>query len=179
MIATPDCPGTVGMFFDLKAHRHERCWSMMLWPIELYAAGNPRPSQTHERGFDNVLAVEEVIPVRLVNADVDASANLRQDHDTQKLVLQMNRLPCVLDRIRRDAVRERQWVHPPTTALIDPFFEKHGVLVGRQRMICRDHDGLRPRLHGARLIGRCVRKFQSLHRWSSQGTAAEAKSSPA
>src|SRR2546430_16901461 len=79
----------------------------------------------------------------------------------------MNRLPCVLDRIRRDAVRERQWVHPPTTALIDPFFEKHGILVGRQRMICRDHNGLRPRLHEAHLIGRCVRKFQSLHRSSS------------
>src|SRR5229473_4118008 len=117
MIATPDCPGTVGMSFDLKAHGHERCGSMMLWPIELYAAGNPRPSQTHERGFDNVLAIEEVIPVRLVNADVDASANLRQDHDTQKLVLQMN-------RIRRDAVGERQWVHPPSAALIDPFLDR-------------------------------------------------------
>src|SRR5262245_6441019 len=123
MIATPDCPGTGGMFSDLKAHRHARCWSMMLRPIELYAAGDPRPSQSHERRFDNVLAVEEVIPVRFINADVDASANLRQDHDTQNLVLQMNRLPRVIHRVRRDAVRERQWVHPATTALIDPFFE--------------------------------------------------------
>src|SRR5260370_18140793 len=131
MIATPDCTGTVGMFFDLKAPRHERCWSMMLWPIELCAAGNPRPSQTHERGFDNILAVEEVIAVRLVNADVDASANLRQDHDTQKLVLQMNRLPCVLTRIRRVAVRERQREHPPPAPLIAPFFEDNGVLSGR------------------------------------------------
>src|SRR5260370_29565443 len=143
MIATPDRPGTVGMFFYLKAHRHERCWSMMLWPIELYPAGNPRPSQTHERGFDHVLAVNEVIPVRLVNADVDASANLRQDHDTQKLVLQMNRLPCVLDRIRRDAIHERQWIHPPNTALIGPSFEKPVTLVARKRMIRRDHDDLR------------------------------------
>src|SRR5258708_32813366 len=108
MIATPDCPRTVGMFFDLKAHRHERCWSMMLGPIELYAAGNPCPSQSHERGFDNVLAVEEVIPVRLINAHLDASANLRQDDDTQKLSLQLHFLPCELDRIRRDAVREGQ-----------------------------------------------------------------------
>src|SRR5260370_35821733 len=133
MIATPDCPGTVRMFFDLKAHWHERCWSMMLWPIELYATGNPRPGQSHERGFDNVLAVEEVIPVRLVNADVDASANLLQDHDTQKLVLQMNRRPCVLGRIRRDAVRARQWIHPPPTALIGPSFEKPVTLVARKR----------------------------------------------
>src|SRR5262245_43529983 len=169
MITAPYRPGTAGMFFDLKAHRHERCWSMMLWPIELYAAGNPRPSQTHERRFDNVLAVEKVIPVRLVHADMDASANFRQNHDAQKLVLQMNCLPRVLDRIRRDAVCERQWVHPPTAALIDPSFQKHGVLVGRQRMICRDHDGLRPRLNGARLIRRCLWKFQSLHRSSSWG----------
>src|SRR3984957_19963093 len=116
MIAAPDYPRTVCTFFDLKTHRHERSWSMMLWPIELYATGNPRPGQTHERGFDDVLAIEEVIPVRLVHADVDATANFRQDHDTQKLVLQMNSLPCVLDRIRRDAVGERQWVNPPTTA---------------------------------------------------------------
>ena len=45
-----------------------------------------------------------------------------------------------------------------------------GEFVRRQRMICRDHDGLRPRLHGACLIGRSVRKLQTLHRSSSQGT---------
>ena len=39
---------------------------MVLGPVELDTAGDPRPGQPNESGFDDVLAVDQVIAVGLI-----------------------------------------------------------------------------------------------------------------
>ena len=61
----------------------------MLWPVELDAAGDPWASQPHQRRFDYILAVEEVIVlVGLVLADEDPPADFRQHDEPHVFVLQ-------------------------------------------------------------------------------------------
>jgi hypothetical protein len=102
---------------------------MVLGPIELYATGNPWPCEANERGLDDVLAVKEVVAVCFVHAYVDATADFRQHHDTNKFVLDVQCLPGLLARFAGNSVREWQRVNAPTAALIDPFLKEHWVLV--------------------------------------------------
>ena len=65
----------------------------MLRPVELDAAGDPGAQQADERGLDDVLAVDEVVAGVAVLDDVDAAADLGQQHDAQVLVLEVEGLP--------------------------------------------------------------------------------------
>ena len=53
---------------------------MMLRPIELDAAADPRAKQADERGLDDVLAVEDVVAGLAILDDVDPAADGRQHH---------------------------------------------------------------------------------------------------
>jgi hypothetical protein len=66
VIAAPDGLRAVGVFLDFKVHRQERCWPMMLRPVEFDAAGNPRPGKAHERGLYDRLMVDCVVAIRFV-----------------------------------------------------------------------------------------------------------------
>jgi hypothetical protein len=85
----------------------------MLRPVEFHAPRDPRAQQPHQRGLDDVLAVEEVVAVGPVEPDVNAAADLGEDHQPQVLVLKMNGGPGPLDRLVRDAVDDRVRVDAP------------------------------------------------------------------
>jgi hypothetical protein len=65
----------------------------MLRPVELDAAGNPRPGQADERGLDDVLVVNQIVAVGLVLNGVDAPADFRQHQHAEKFVFDPDRLP--------------------------------------------------------------------------------------
>ena len=79
----------------------------MLRPIELDAAGDPGSQQSHEGGLDDILAVDQVIARMAVLDDMDAAADLRQDHHAQVLVLEVDGLPAGRRAHVGDAVGDR------------------------------------------------------------------------
>src|SRR6185312_7617804 len=86
MIAAPDCFGTVRVFLHVKIYRQKSCWSMVLWPIEFDAAGNPRASEANQCWFDNQLIVNQIVAVALILKHMNAPANFRQHHHANELV---------------------------------------------------------------------------------------------
>src|SRR3546814_10537416 len=66
----------------------ERGGTVMLRPVELHPSRDPRPGQPHQRGLDDVVAVEEVVAGHLVIADVDADADLGQQHQAHVCILE-------------------------------------------------------------------------------------------
>ena len=106
---------------------------MVLRPVELDAAANPRAGQSDKRRLDDILAVDEVVIVRLVTSHVDAAAELRQDHDSDELVLQMNGRPRVVVRNIGDAVIEGQRIHSAAGALINTLLDEHRIAIGLAR----------------------------------------------
>ena len=77
MFVEPDRAPPVFVLFDLVIDRHECGRSVVLRPVELHAAGNPRPEEPHQSGFDDSLSVKEVVVIGLVLADVNPSAYFR------------------------------------------------------------------------------------------------------
>ncbi|MGA8528216.1 MAG: hypothetical protein WB622_00780, partial [Acidobacteriaceae bacterium] len=103
---------------------------MMLRPVEFNAARDPGPGQADQSRLDHILAVEKIVPRDLVVSDVDAAANLGQDHQPQEFVLDMQGLPGFLLRLNGDSIDERKRIDSAAAPLVDPCFQKHRVRVG-------------------------------------------------
>src|SRR5882762_2204191 len=87
VFAEPHRAAPVFVLFNLVINGHKCGRSVVLRPVELHTAGNPRPQQADERWLDNVLPVKEIVVIGLVQPDVNPSADLRQDHDADEFIL--------------------------------------------------------------------------------------------
>ncbi len=83
------------MLFNLGFYGHKRRWAMVLRPVEFDASRNPWPGQAYERRLNYILPIKEVVSSRLIVTNVNATANLRQNHQSQEVVFKMNRLPLL------------------------------------------------------------------------------------
>src|SRR5258705_984028 len=126
----------------------------MLRPIELHSAGDPGTRETYESGLNHVLAIEEVVPVDLVQPDLDTATNLRHNHEPDKLVFDVGCLPLVSVRFRVDPVDHGQRVHSTTAPLIHTLFKEEWIRVRRCRHVRPDPHWLFPGLDGTCLSRR-------------------------
>ena len=128
---------------DRDFDRHESRGAVVLRPVELHAAGEPRTGEAHEGGLDDGVPVEEVVvAVRLVLADVYAPAELRQDHDARKVVFERDGVVLAHFGLVHHLVDEGDGIDLAAASLVDAFFEEHRVLFGRAHGICfKSHRG--------------------------------------
>ena len=150
VVAAPDRHGSVVVGLDVGVGGQEGGGPVVLRPVELDAAGDPRAGEPDERRLDDGVAVEEVVVVDLVVSDVDAPAQLGQDHEPHPGVLEVDRLPRSRRRLGRDGVDEGQRVDPAARPLVDAAVEEHGVLLGFPRLVGGDREGLAPHRDTAR-----------------------------
>src|SRR6185437_15078898 len=146
MVAAPDCDRSIVVLFDLRFRRHKRSGAVMLRPVELDSPGDPRTSEPHQRGLDYVLSIKEVIIVRFVIPNMDATPNFGKNHQAEILIFDMDCLPHLFPRLSRHSVDEWQGINPPAASLIDAFLQKHGIAFRAFRAIGVDLDILPPRL---------------------------------
>ena len=89
-----------------------------------------------------MLVVGEVILVSF--AAMDAAANLWQHHHLDVFVFEEYCSILFVSPFVRDSVRERIGVNLAAAALVDAFFQEHGIKVGRKNAIGRDDDRFLP-----------------------------------
>ena len=118
--------------------------AVMLRPVELDAAGDPRADQAHQRRLDDLVVVDEVIAVGLVVGALDAAAQLGQHHHADVVVLQPHRGIGLIDLLVEDLVDDRQRIHLAAGALIDALFQEHGVFVRLADAVGGQRDPLHP-----------------------------------
>ena len=139
-----DRAAAVLVFGDAPVGRRIGRRAVVLRPVELDAAGNPRADEAHQRRLDDLVVVDEVVAVGLVVGALDAAAQLRQHHHADVVVLQPHRGIGLIDLLVEDLVDDGQRIHLAAGALIDALFEEHGVLVRLADAIGGQHDLLHP-----------------------------------
>ena len=111
---------------------HERRGAVVLRPVELHAAREPRTGKPHERGLDDIVAVEEVVVVvGLVLPDVDAPADFGKEDDARVVVFERHGVVFLHYRLVHHLVDERYGIDLPARALVDALLEEHRVLLRR------------------------------------------------
>ena len=132
------CRAAVGVLDELPLDGHVRARAMVLGPVELDAARDPRPGQADQRGLDDLVVVDEVIAVGLIERHLHATAQLGQDHDLEIAVLEVDGRPR-LERGRiGDLIDDGVGVDGAAAALVDAFLQEHRVAVRLADAIGRD-----------------------------------------
>ena len=130
---------------DSPVDRLKRAGAVVLRPVELDPARDPGAAQTHERGLDHAVVVNEVVAVGLVEGHLDPPAELGQDHDLEVVVLEEDGRVGPVDPLANDPVDDRVRVDDAAAPLVDALLEEHRVAVGRTDGVGRDHDRFGPR----------------------------------
>ena len=102
---------------------------MMLRPVKLNSAGNPRPRQTDQSRLDDMIVINEIIVIGLVISSLNTASQLRKDHDTQILILQPYRIPCMLCLFTADLLYGRIRVNLAGASLVYSLFKKQRIFV--------------------------------------------------
>ena len=134
---------------------------MMVRQVPFDSTGDPGAEQADQRGFDDMLVVDEVITVRLVDRFEDLATKLGKNADLDVLIFEIDhgiglvfllRGQVVVDRIRVDAVLRalrvaaevELWVGVRGANQVgrdgDLFFPGfNGRCCGKQRRSCREN----------------------------------------
>ena len=145
-LAQPDGLGAALMLRDGEIHRHEGGGSVVLRPVELDAAGDPGAYQPHQCRLDHFVVIDEITIHHLVVGTVDATAQLRQQHHLDEVVLQPD-CPIGLHLLLAgEGIDHPIGIDGPRGALIDPLLEKHGVGIFGAHLVGRQGDGFDPDL---------------------------------
>ena len=106
--------------------------------VPLDAARDPRANQPDQRRLDDVLAVDEVVAVRLVDAREDAAADLRRDADLHVLVLEVDQAVRLVDLAVGQVVVERIRIDAALGSLRHAPEVEHRVGVRRPGLVRGD-----------------------------------------
>ncbi len=146
-VPDPAGPGAVLLLLEGEIDRGVGVGPVVLGPVELDAARDPGSGEPDEGGLDRMVVVDEGIAVGLVVGALDPAPELGHDHQAQKLVLEEDDVPCPVDLFVHDLVDDGKGIDHPRTALIDPFFQEHGILVRLADRIGRYRHVLFPDAH--------------------------------
>ncbi len=118
--------------------------AVVLRPVELDAARDPRPGKADQSGLYDLVVIHAVIAVRLVVDALDAAADLRQYHYFEVIVFQKYRPVFLVDLDIGESFGHRMGIHAAGASLIDALFQKHGVFVRASGLVCGDNDRFFP-----------------------------------
>ena len=134
--------GSVRVFAEGVIHRHKGGRPVVLRPVELDSAADPRSGQSDQCGLDHPVVVYKVIAVRLVQRPLDAAAQLRQDHHIQVIILQDQRFVFGILFGIADFLADRDRVHLSRGALVGALFNKQRVLLHASGTVGGNGDNL-------------------------------------
>ena len=90
VLGQPADHAAVGAFLRFKIAGQKAGRPVVIRPVELHAAGDPRAERADQAGLDDVLAVEKVIVGGLVPRGEDPSPDLWEHQNVQIFVFQMH-----------------------------------------------------------------------------------------
>ena len=136
-LANPYRYRAVGLLFDTGVNGHEGRRAMMLRPVELDAATDPRARKSYKGWFDNVVVVHEVALCYLVVCHLHTSAQLGQHHHLDILVFQPNGQIVFVHPFVADCLDDGVGIDHATRSLIDTFLQKHRVFLRLSHLVGR------------------------------------------
>ena len=121
--------------------------AVVLRPVKLYAARNPRSRQSHQRRLDDMVVIHEVAPPYFVVGHLYSSAELRQHHHLYIFVLQEHGHPFLVRLLVAYRLYHRIGIYHARRTLIHSLLQKDGVLLRLSDLIRRNCHDFSPSLY--------------------------------
>ena len=98
---------------------------MVLGPVKLDAATDPRTCQSHKCRFHYMVIINEVTLLNLVVGHLDTSTQFWQNHHLDILILEIHSLVVLICFLVADRLDDWVRIDHTTRSLIHTFFQKH------------------------------------------------------
>ena len=123
------------LFNGLKRHKCGR--SVVLRPVKLNSARNPRTRKTDKRRLYNLVIINKVIIANLIKASENFTTQSRNNLSFNILVFKRIGLILHIGFLVRNTVAVRYRVYPARRTLIRLIFKEHRQLMRLFRYVCR------------------------------------------
>ena len=120
---------------------------MMLWPVKLYTATNPRTSQAYQCRLDDMVVVYKVALFYLIVCHLYPSSKFWQNHHLDVFVLKPYCEILYIFLLITYRLYHRIWIYHSTRPLIDSLFQKHWTLLWFTNLVSRNGNQLSPRFN--------------------------------
>ena len=117
------------IFSDIAVNRIKRAGTMMLRPVELDTAADPRSCQTNQRGFDNMVIINEIVVIRLIISTLDSATQFRKNHHVKILIFQAKGVINAIFFLITDFINHAVRIYFAAATLINTFFQEHRVFI--------------------------------------------------
>ena len=134
----------VCIFLNRAVYWHECGRTMVLRPVELDSSRNPRPCQSYEGWFDDLVVVDEMALTDFVVCHLNPAAQFGQDHDLDIFVLEKYGVIGLVCFLVGNTLDDRVGVDHSTAALIYSFFQEDRGLLWLTCFVSRDDHVLPP-----------------------------------
>ena len=111
---------------------------MVLGPVKLNTATDPRSGQTHKRRLHHMVIIDEMTLLDLVISHLDASPQLGQNHHEDIIVFEIYGLIVLIDLLVANRLYHGIRIEHTARTLIDTLFQKHWILLWLPYLIGRD-----------------------------------------
>ena len=155
-LAAPHRNTAIGIVLDRIVGRQIGRRAVVLRPVKLNSARNPRSGKPHQCRFYDLIVVNEMAFFHLVVCHVDATAQLGQNHHLDIFVFEEKGVVGFLLLLIINFLYNRIGINRATTALINPLFEKDRIFLLCTYFIGRQHDFFLPGTHLAGSIYRTL-----------------------
>ena len=125
---------------------------VVMGDVPFHPARDPGPQHTDEGRFDDMLAVDEVIPIGFVLGGEQPAADLGQDAQFEVFIFQIDRLVGLVLLEIAQTIEKGVGINRPLGALVGPAVEEHGVGLGGFNEVGGEDERFLPDA-GARLGG--------------------------
>ena len=155
-LANPNRNAAVVAFFYASIYGHEGGRAVMLRPVELNAAANPRTSQAHESRLYNVVVIDEMTLLNLVVCHLHATAKFGQNHHLNVFVFEPDSQIVLVGLLVAYRLDDGVGINHSARTLIDSFFQEHRVLLWLPNLVCRNRYNISPDFYHDSILIICL-----------------------
>ena len=120
---------------------------MVLRPVELDTAGDPRAGQSDQGRLDHMIVINEMTLLDLVVRHLYPSAQFWQDHHLYIFIFQIHGMIGLILTSIFDLFNYRIRIYDPAASLIHTFFQEHRILLRFTNAIGREKDIFLPNFY--------------------------------
>ena len=120
---------SVSIFLNSRIYRHVGAGAVMLRPVKLNAAWNPRSGKPYQSRLYHMIIINEMTFSNFIVCHLYTSAQFGQNHDLNVFVFDKNSIVFLIHFLIRHRFNHRIRIDHPATALIYAFLQEYWILL--------------------------------------------------
>ena len=147
VFAYPNSYASISIILNGMIYRQKSARAMMLWPVELNTARNPRTGKSYQCRLNYLIIINEMTLFYFVIGHLHTTAQLGQNHHPDIFIFQKNSVVNSIVLFVFNFLHYRIGINYTAASLINTFFQKNRIFFRFTGFVGWDNNILVPTEH--------------------------------